>query len=124
MAAGRHDDPKTLDHGGVSLKWLIATAKTLARLLKAGRHLRILRAWSGTYNMSPDHSHLLGRDSEWPEGLYVATGFSGHGLMMAPYSGELLARLIAEDKEDRFLRVFSPERFREGRLIREGLIIG
>ncbi|MEB3860135.1 MAG: FAD-binding oxidoreductase, partial [Desulfurococcales archaeon] len=124
LASGRHGDPETLDHRGVSLRWLLSTAKTLSRLLKAGRFLRILRAWSGTYNVSPDHSHMLGRDPEWPEGLYVATGYSGHGLMMAPYSGELLAKLIALDKEDRFVRVFSPERFREGRLIREGLIIG
>ncbi|ABM80482.1 NAD(P)/FAD-dependent oxidoreductase [Hyperthermus butylicus] len=124
IATGKTRDPKTLDFGGVSLEWLRATARLLARLLKGGSCLRILRAWSGTYNVTPDHSHVLGRGSEWPEGLYVDTGYSGHGLMMAPYAGELLAKLIAEDKEHPHMKPYNPDRFREGRLIPEGLVLG
>jgi len=124
IATGVVKDPKTLDYSSVSFSWLRTTARLIARLLKAGAQLRILRAWSGTYNVTPDHSHVVGRCEEWPEGLYVNTGYSGHGLMMSPYAGELLAKLIAEGKMHPHLKPYSPERFREGRLIHEGLILG
>jgi sarcosine oxidase subunit beta len=124
IATGVVKDPETLDYSRVSLKWLVDTAKTMRKLLKGGEHIRILRAWSGTYNTTPDHSHILGRSEEWPDGLYVSTGYSGHGLMMSPYAGELLAKLIAEDKIHPHMKPYLPDRFKEGRLIHETLILG
>jgi sarcosine oxidase subunit beta len=124
MATGVVKDPETIDYSMVSLKWLADTARTIAKLVKNGRYLRILRAWSGTYNTTPDHSHILGRSEDWPEGLYVSTGYSGHGLMMSPYAGELLAKLIAEDKIHPHMKPYLPDRFKEGRLIHETLILG
>ncbi|MET1128859.1 MAG: FAD-dependent oxidoreductase [Thermoproteota archaeon] len=124
MASRRVKDPVTTDMSGVSLLWLSETAKLLATMLKGGHMLRIMRVWSGIYNTTPDHSHLLGRDPEWPEGLYVNTGYSGHGVMMAPYAGELLVKLVFENREHEHLRLFSPTRFKEGKPIKEQLVIG
>ena len=45
----------------------------------------------GTYDVTPDHQAILGRvrDNVW-----VAAGFSGHGFMLAPAVGRILADAI------------------------------
>ncbi|QCS43820.1 FAD-binding oxidoreductase [Natrinema versiforme] len=49
------------------------------------------RAWAGLCTATPDRDPLVGRVDE---GLYVATGFQGHGFMRAPAIGERLAEEI------------------------------
>ncbi len=107
-----------------TLKYLSTYAKAVTRLIPSLRKLRVLRVWSGDYNISIDHSHIMGRDEEWPEGLYVATGYSGHGFMMAPYTGYLMSKYILNDYIHRDMEPFLPNRFREGKLIKEVMVIG
>ncbi len=107
-----------------SLRHYIRFMEKASRLMPMIRNINILRFWSGNYVTTPDHSHIMGRDPEWPENLYVATGFSGHGLMMAPYTGWLMARHVLEDEVPRDMEPFLPTRFREGRLVEEMLVIG
>jgi sarcosine oxidase, subunit beta len=49
---------------------------------------------AGVYDVTPDWHPLLG---PWPgvEGLYLAVGFSGHGLKLAPAVGEAVADELA-----------------------------
>lgn len=107
-----------------TIKYLSTYAKMVTRLIPCLKHLRILRIWSGDYNVSPDHSHILGRDDEWPIGLYVATGYSGHGFMMAPYTGLLMSKYILNEYIHKDMEPFLPTRFREGKLIKETMVIG
>ena len=107
-----------------TLRWMATFSRLAIRLIPTLRRLRFLRLWSGNYNMSPDHSHILGRDDEWPDGLYVATGFSGHGFMMAPYTGVVMAKYIVEGIIPELMKPYLPSRFREGRLIKETMVIG
>jgi len=107
-----------------TLDWSRAFAKSISELIPLTKHLMILRSWSGYYAMTPDHSHILSRDPEWPENLYVATGFSGHGFMMAPLAGELMAKNILYDEVDELIKPFLPTRFEEGNLIHEIMVIG
>lgn len=58
------------------------------------------------YVVSLDHSHILGRDPEWSEGLYVNTGYSGHGFMIAPLAGLLLAKNIAYGEVPELMKPF------------------
>ena len=53
---------------------------------------------SGQYVMSPDHRPLIGRTSI--EGLWVNSGYSGHGIMCSPAGGRILADLITGRLED------------------------
>lgn len=55
--------------------------------------LRIVRHWSGHYNMSPDAQPIIGESTSVPN-FYYAIGFSGHGFMLAPAVGEALAQMI------------------------------
>ena len=66
----------------------------LARLVPAFESLRLLHGWGGLYEVNRlDHNALLGA---YPgvEGLYVAVGFSGHGLMQSPAVGNGMSELI------------------------------
>ena len=47
---------------------------------------------SGQYVMSPDHRPLIGPTPV--KGLWVNSGYSGHGIMCAPAGGRILADLI------------------------------
>jgi sarcosine oxidase, subunit beta len=81
------------------------------------------RAWAGLYEMTPDHHPILGEVEGLP-GLFLANGFSGHGVMHAPATGKILSDLIlngATNLIDASLLNFS--RFAEGRLIHETAIL-
>jgi sarcosine oxidase subunit beta len=48
---------------------------------------------AGQYTVSPDHNPLIGPAPE-VEGLWISSGFSGHGVMATPAAARLLADLI------------------------------
>ncbi|PUA32032.1 MAG: hypothetical protein B9J98_04620 [Candidatus Terraquivivens tikiterensis] len=107
-----------------TLDFLVKWARAVYKRFPLLRGARVMRCWSGYYSMSADSSHIMGRDPDWPRGLYVAYGDSGHGFMMAPLIGKLLAKNILYDEVDELMRPFLPTRFKEGRLIPEKLVIG
>jgi glycine/D-amino acid oxidase-like deaminating enzyme len=47
---------------------------------------------AGQYTVTPDHRPLIGPAG--PRGLFVNTGYSGHGIMLGPAGGRLLADLL------------------------------
>ena len=113
----------SLEYGN-TLEFLREFSRAAISTIPALRKARMLRVWSGFYEVTPDHSHILGRNPEWPENLYVAGGFSGHGLLMAPFAGEVMADLLLEDRTHPLMKPYSPTRFEEEREIKETLIIG
>jgi sarcosine oxidase subunit beta len=74
----------------------------------------------GVYDVTPDHQPILGRvrDRVW-----VAAGFSGHGFMMAPAVGRIIAEAMVDGAEDDVLAVLDARRFAEGRLVPEPQVI-
>jgi sarcosine oxidase subunit beta len=57
------------------------------------------RAWAGLYEMTPDHHPVLGPVKQVP-GLFLANGFSGHGVMHSPATGRIVTDLILRGKSD------------------------
>ena len=49
--------------------------------------------WAGTYELTPDHTGILGANPGAPTWV-DACGFSGHGLMQSPEVGRLVAEQI------------------------------
>ena len=69
-----------------------------------------------------DHNAIIG---EWPEieGLYLATGFSGHGLQQGPAVGRYLSELILKKPMSLDLSIFTPKRILEKRPLSEAGIV-
>jgi sarcosine oxidase subunit beta len=77
------------------------------------------RAWAGLYEMTPDHHPVLGSVPGVP-GFWIATGFSGHGVMHSPATGKILADLILTGSTTMIdAKLLDFNRFAEGRLIQE-----
>jgi sarcosine oxidase subunit beta len=77
------------------------------------------RAWAGLYEMTPDHHPILGAVPAVP-GFYVATGFSGHGVMHSPATGKIMADLILQGNTNLIdADMLDCERFTEGRWVQE-----
>lgn len=70
---------------------------------------------AGIYTLTPDAQALIGRLGP-VEGLWVATGFSGHGFKLAPSVGEGVAQMICGEPVSAFdAQFFDPRRFDGGR---------
>ena len=77
------------------------------------------RAWAGLYEMTPDHHPILGAAPGIP-GFFLASGFSGHGVMHSPATGKILADLILKGATDLIdARLLDYDRFAEGRMNQE-----
>jgi sarcosine oxidase subunit beta len=70
---------------------VLQTAERVFGVVDAGS--RIAHGWAGLYPSTPDHHPIIDRIID---GLYVAIGFSGTGLMHAPAAGLLAAELIVD----------------------------
>ncbi len=109
MGRGDKNAPKGLDIGS-NWGFLDAMSKTLKRLLPPLAELRVIRQWGGLYNMSPDSQPIIGGTKDL-KGFYMACGFSGHGFMLAPMTGLLLAELMTGKTPTMPLEALSLERF-------------
>jgi glycine/D-amino acid oxidase-like deaminating enzyme len=67
---------------------------------------KILQRWAGMIDVTPDTVPVIGPVPQQP-GLYVASGFSGHGFGIGPGAGRLMADLITKTAP-----VVNPEPFR------------
>jgi sarcosine oxidase subunit beta len=78
---------------GRSDAWLPRLAEAVERraprLLDAG----LAGGWAGLYEVTPDANALVGQAPDVSRFLY-ATGFSGHGFLMGPATGEVVRDLV------------------------------
>jgi len=95
----------------------------LAEFVPAFDTLKLVRGWAGLYAVNTlDSNAILG---EWPDikGLYLANGFSGHGLQQAPAVGRYLAELITGKTPELDLSIFHPQRILENKPLSEGGLV-
>lgn len=107
-----------------SLEFMREFAKTTVKLLPRLGQVRVLRQWAGSYDKTPDAKPILGVVETGPANLVQANGFSGHGMMISPMVGLLVAQLIAGRKTDLDLRPFALERFERGESKPDAMVIG
>ena len=78
---------------------------------------------AGLYEMTPDHHAIIG-ESPAVRGLFLANGFSGHGVMHSPATGRLVAELILDGAPRLFdITPLAPTRFAAGRLLAEPTLL-
>jgi sarcosine oxidase subunit beta len=81
------------------------------------------RGWAGLYEMTPDHHSILGPVPQAP-GLFLANGFSGHGVMHSPATGKIVADLILAGTTSLVdAHALAVERFSEGRIWEETAVL-
>jgi len=108
MGAVDPDEPAGLDQRS-SWAFLRRTAALMTRKAPALGDLSVIRQWAGMYDVTPDHLPLVGPTSQLP-GWWQMNGWSGRGMLLAPYTAELLAARIAGEAPV-MLAMFDPDRF-------------
>jgi glycine/D-amino acid oxidase-like deaminating enzyme len=100
--------------------WRANLRRAFEELLPRLVFVPLPRLVSGSYDVTPDHQAILGRvrDRVW-----VAAGFSGHGFMVAPAVGRIIADAVIDGREDPILTVLDAQRFSEGRLVPEPEVV-
>jgi glycine/D-amino acid oxidase-like deaminating enzyme len=78
-----------------------------------------VETWGGVIETSPDVLPIIAK-AERPEGLHIATGFSGHGFGIGPGAGRLVADLVQGSADPKELAAFRLSRFFDGSPIRPG----
>lgn len=77
----------------------------------------LVRGFAGPYDVTPDWNPVIG-PCPGVEGLYLATGWSGHGFKLSPAVGEVIAAEVSGRTPPIDVSELRAERFAEGRLLR------
>jgi glycine/D-amino acid oxidase-like deaminating enzyme len=91
LAKTRHDEPAGVRFDCDIQRFYDDFMPDLVRRLPEFRDVKLVFGWAGLYEMTPDQNGII---DEIADGVYVAAGFSGHGLMMSPATGKLMSELI------------------------------
>lgn len=89
----------------------------MAEVFPALGAARIEESWAGMVETTPDVVPVIGEEQDLP-GLFVATGFSGHGFGLGPGAARSIAALVAGDAPPVDLIPFRRDRFYDGSPIR------
>ena len=117
-----HDVPDGIDMES-SAQFLALYSKALVRTVPILGKVKVLRQWAGCYDLTPDQNPIVGQVDEIDE-FYQASGFMGHGFMMAPVMGKLMAQHIAEGTDLPLFERWNLRRYKTGKLLTESMIIG
>jgi glycine/D-amino acid oxidase-like deaminating enzyme len=108
------DDPDRYDESA-SGAFLADCRARLARRVAAYADAVCWGGCGALYTVTPDAQALIGA-VEGVEGLFIVSGFSGHGFKLGPSVGRGVAGLVLGGESGPLDRdFFSPRRFREGR---------
>ena len=111
IVAGAVDVKESFGYNrSASFKFLNRTSSLLIRKAPIFGSLKIQRSWAGMYDITPDHNPLIGQCKE-VKGFYQLNGWSGRGMLLAPYMSELLAEQIINEATPELLKFFDPNRF-------------
>ena len=123
VARTKPDEPPGENFDCDQARWTTGFRPPLVARLPAFEAAELIEGWAGLYEMTPDHNPLLGEHPELA-GFYLANGFSGHGLMMAPATGTALAELLMTGASTSLdIGAFDPGRFARGEEFRDDAMI-
>lgn len=114
--AERPIDPDACPEGAEA-ETLEEFAHGLSRRLRGADRGHWRGSWSAIYDVTPDWHPAIGQ-VPGTEGVFVAAGFSGHGLKLAPAVGLSVAELICDGRTTSFdLSLLDPARFERNELV-------
>ena len=106
-----------------SFAFLGKYAQALTRACPILGDVKVLRQWAGCYDLTPDANPIVGQ-VDGVENFFQASGFMGHGFMMAPVMGKRIAEQIVKPTDSELFQRWNLRRFKEGKLLSEAMIIG
>jgi len=126
--AGGHFDPADpeVDPDGfdesTSLDWAAQVIESLSEVAGYfGPETRVRRGWAGVYAVTPDHHPII---EETRPGFVNAVGFSGHGFMQSPATGQVVAELVVDGQPSLVdISELGADRFERGSALSEGTVI-
>ena len=92
----------------VSFEFVKEMGRRMGRLIPKLGNVKIIRQWSGSYEMTPDGNPIL--DKTDVEGFWIVGGMCGHGFMLGPEIAWLCAEYVAENKTPYKIDEFSIKR--------------
>jgi sarcosine oxidase subunit beta len=114
---GSEIEPWTTYRMNGTLNFLQDLTRHTLELFPQLEHARILRAWAGLCDLSPDYSPILGVTEV--ENFHVSAGWGTYGFKAAPIVGSTLAELIDTGRQPELIEPFKLERFYEDKLVSE-----
>jgi len=114
---GSEIEPWTTYRMNGTLNFLQDLTRHTLELFPQLEHARILRAWAGLCDLSPDYSPILGQTEV--ENFHVSAGWGTYGFKAAPIVGHTLAELVDTGRQPELIEPFRLERFYEDRLVSE-----
>lgn len=118
---GDKDESPTFD---TTVQWdfLPKVVEVAAGRLPALRDAEITHSWAGLYEVTPDANPIIG-PATGVDGLFLITGFSGHGFQHSPAAGRILADVIARRDPQFDLTPFAAGRFDRGHSTGERYVV-
>ena len=83
---------------GSSMHFMYEMSRRFTQLFPKLDKMRIVRQWAGLYEMTADAQPILGPVAD-VDNFIQASGFSGHGLMLAPAVSQLLAGMVVRKEK-------------------------
>lgn len=87
--------------------------EAIQALSPAFGNMKLAESWAGMIDVTPDVLPVLDKIDTLP-GLYMATGFSGHGFGVGPATGHIMADLVCSTTPSVDLEPFRFSRFSDG----------
>ncbi|MFC0450385.1 NAD(P)/FAD-dependent oxidoreductase [Rhodococcus jostii] len=90
--------------------WLMGLGTIAETRVPAVLDYGISTGWAGLYEVTPDRNQIIDRCTE-VDGLLIATGYSGHGFLMGPATGEIVRDLYHGREPGYDISSFALDRF-------------
>lgn len=100
--------------------WRAHVKENVRRLVPVLEYVTYPIVVEGFYDVTPDHQPLI---APVESGVWVVAGFSGHGFMIAPAVGRIVADAVLTGSHDPALDSFALDRFERGTLAPELQIV-
>ncbi|WP_312202760.1 NAD(P)/FAD-dependent oxidoreductase [Anaerospora hongkongensis] len=121
MGLGHPDEPEGYNIKS-SWQFLEEMAAKLVSIMPQLGELNVIRQWAGLYDMCPDRTPILGSSPEVSR-FFTAAGFSGHGFMISPVTGQLMAEMVLGKPTLFPVGMFDAGRFERGELFVEPSVV-
>ena len=106
-----------------TIDFLHHMSTTLTRYAPCLKHVKVLRHWTGFYDMTPDARPIIDETKDM-KGFIHCHGFSGHGFMLSPMVAKILTEYIVDNKKDKILDNLSLDRFKGKKIKYEKSVVG